>query len=116
MHAHVCVCCVHVCACACVTQNNNTWYTSFALKVSAKHGDGVEELLPTVVGGISRCGVCSDANAVVRFLSFSSPLGSKNDPLRLLLIDCWYELHRGVVCLMVVIDGTITRGMIPVVT
>ena len=56
----VCVCeCVCVCACVCVCvcvylccacMHNR----DVPLKVSAKHGDGVNELLPAVVGGISR--------------------------------------------------------------
>lgn len=40
-----------------------------------------------------------------------SPPGNKEDPLRMLLFDCWYERHRGVVCLFVVLDGTISQGM-----
>ena len=49
---------------------------------------------------------------MVLYLLFviSSPPGNKDSPLRMLLVDCWYERHRGVVCLFVVLDGNISQG------
>ncbi|XP_065919327.1 translation factor GUF1 homolog, mitochondrial-like isoform X2 [Dysidea avara] len=61
-------------------------------KVSAKYGEKVANLLPAVISEIS------------------CPPGNKDSPLRMLLVDCWYERHRGVVCLFVVLDGNISQG------
>jgi len=109
------VCCVcmwtYVCTCMYIPQCNKLVCKQdmCTLKVSAKHGDRVEELLPAVVAGVNRY-MWILGNTL--HLSTLSPPGNRDGPLRLFLIDCWYELHRGVVCLMVVTDGSISRGML----
>ena len=39
-----------------------------------------------------------------------SPCGSRDKPLRALLVDSWFEVYKGVVCLIVVVDGKIEIG------
>ncbi len=67
--------------------------THNALLVSAKHGTGVEEVLEGVVREIP------------------APPGSRNEPLKALIFDSWFDLYRGVIVLVRVIDGTLKAGM-----
>ncbi|KAL4953511.1 translation factor guf1, mitochondrial [Aspergillus filifer] len=66
--------------------------TDDAVLVSAKTGLNVEQLLPTVVKKIP------------------APIGDCKKPLRMLLVDSWYDSYKGVICLVRVFDGEIRAG------
>ncbi|KAI9371302.1 DNA-directed RNA polymerase III largest subunit [Aspergillus egyptiacus] len=66
--------------------------TEDAVLVSAKTGLNVEQLLPTVVEKIP------------------APVGDTKKPLRMLLVDSWYDSYKGVICLVRVFDGEIRAG------
>lgn len=63
-----------------------------ALLVSAKTGRGVAAVLPAVVERMP------------------APVGDDAKPLRMLLVDSWYDNFRGVVLLVRVFDGTVGAG------
>ncbi len=63
-----------------------------ALAVSGKTGDGVPELLEEIVSKLP------------------APHGDENAPTRALLVDSWYDSYLGVVILVRVVDGTLSRG------
>ncbi|RDA95640.1 hypothetical protein CP533_1194 [Ophiocordyceps camponoti-saundersi (nom. inval.)] len=63
-----------------------------ALLVSAKTGRGVPDLLPAVVERIPH------------------PVGDAKKPLKVLLVDSWYDNFRGVVLLVRVFDGCVRAG------
>lgn len=65
---------------------------SEALGVSGKTGAGVPELLEEIVHKLP------------------SPRGRADAPTRALLVDSWYDLYLGVVILVRVVDGHLTRG------
>ncbi len=65
---------------------------SNALGVSGKTGAGVPELLEEIV------------------TKLPAPRGDENAPTRALLVDSWYDSYLGVVVLVRVVDGTLTRG------
>jgi len=62
------------------------------LAVSSKSGLGVNEIFPRIVSEIK------------------APSGDPEAPLRALLFDSWFDQHRGVVCLINVIDGQVKKG------
>jgi GTP-binding protein LepA len=62
---------------------------SGAILASAKDGRGIEEVL----------------EAVVRMIP--APVGDAKRPLKVLLLDSWYDSYRGVVLLVRVVDGTL---------
>jgi GTP-binding protein LepA len=62
-----------------------------ALAVSAKTGDGVREVLERLVACIP------------------GPQGNPGGPLKALIIDSWFDNYLGVVSLVRVVDGGITR-------
>jgi GTP-binding protein LepA len=64
---------------------------SGSILASAKDGRGIEEIL----------------EAVVRVIP--APVGDAGKPLKVLLLDSWYDSYRGVVLLVRVVDGTL-RG------
>ncbi|KAH9986051.1 GTP-binding protein lepa [Xylariaceae sp. FL0662B] len=66
--------------------------SSKALGVSAKTGLNVKDLLPLVVEDIP------------------APTGEESKPLRMLLVDSWYDSFRGVICLVRLFDGTVRAG------
>ena len=66
---------------------------SDAMLVSAKSGRGVPEILDEVIKRIP------------------PPKGSPDAPLRALLFDSWYDSYRGVVMLVRVVDGSLSKGM-----
>ena len=63
-----------------------------ALLISAKSGIGVEEVL----------------EAVVRLVP--PPKGSSDAPLRALIFDSWFDIYRGAVVLVRVMEGRLTPG------
>ncbi|RKP09995.1 P-loop containing nucleoside triphosphate hydrolase protein [Thamnocephalis sphaerospora] len=65
---------------------------SEALKVSAKTGINVDQILPAVIERIP------------------SPVGDREKPLRALLFDSWYDQYVGVVCLVAIKDGQLRKG------
>ena len=66
--------------------------SSNALLVSGKTGDGVAELLETIVE------------------QSPPPEGDADAPLKALLVDSWYDSYLGVVILVRVNDGSLTKG------
>ena len=60
--------------------------------VSAKTGDGVEALLASLV------------------TSIPPPTGSVDAPFKALIIDSWFDTYLGVVSLVRVVDGAVSRG------
>jgi GTP-binding protein LepA len=62
---------------------------SHAILASAKDGRGIEEILEAVVHGVP------------------APVGDAGKPLKVLLLDSWYDSYRGVVLLVRVVDGTL---------
>ena len=65
---------------------------SNALCVSGKTGEGVPELLEEIVNKLP------------------APSGDENAPTRALLVDSWYDSYLGVVVLVRVVDGKLSRG------
>ena len=63
-----------------------------ALAVSGKTGAGVPELLEEIV------------------TKLPPPHGDENAPTRALLVDSWYDSYLGVVVLVRIVDGKMTRG------
>jgi elongation factor 4 len=63
-----------------------------AVLISAKTGINVEGVLPKVIEQIP------------------APVGDEKKPLRLLLVDSWYDNYKGVVLLVRIFDGTIKAG------
>jgi GTP-binding protein LepA len=67
--------------------------TSEAVKVSAKTGLGIDDLLESMVKRLP------------------PPVGDRNAPLKALLVDSWYDPYLGVVTLVRVKDGVLRKGM-----
>jgi GTP-binding protein LepA len=67
--------------------------TSEAVKVSAKTGLGIDDLLEAMVKRLP------------------PPVGDRNAPLKALLVDSWYDPYLGVVTLVRVKDGVLRKGM-----
>jgi GTP-binding protein LepA len=63
------------------------------LRVSAKQGDGVPDLLEAIVRRIP------------------APTGDPDAPLRALIFDSYYDRYRGAIPSIRVVDGAIRRGM-----
>ena len=67
--------------------------THNAVLTSAKTGQGVREVLESIVRDVP------------------PPKGSREAPLKALIFDSWYDSYRGVIVLFRVIDGVIRPGM-----
>ncbi|CDP02208.1 unnamed protein product [Coffea canephora] len=65
---------------------------SDALLTSAKTGQGLEKVLPAVIERIP------------------PPPGKSNSPLRMLLLDSYYDEYKGVICHVAVVDGAVRKG------
>ncbi len=65
---------------------------SSALQISAKTGQGIDEVL----------------EAIVTLLPH--PLGSYQSPLKAMLIDSWYDSYLGVVVMIRIVDGILKKG------
>jgi elongation factor 4 len=63
-----------------------------AVLVSAKTGKGVDQVLPAVIDKVP------------------PPTGDMDAPLRMLLVDSWYDTFKGVVLLVRVFDGKVAAG------
>jgi translation elongation factor EF-4 len=62
------------------------------LLTSAKTGQGLEHVLPAVIERIPH------------------PKGVVNAPLRMLLLDSYYDEYKGVICHVAIVDGVLKRG------
>ncbi|XP_062009948.1 translation factor GUF1 homolog, mitochondrial [Rosa rugosa] len=65
---------------------------SDALLTSAKTGQGLEHVLPAVIERIP------------------PPPGKSESPLRMLLLDSYYDEYKGVICHVAVVDGMLRKG------
>ena len=65
---------------------------SEALLTSAKTGKGLEHVLPAVIERIP------------------SPPGKCDSPVRMLLLDSYYDEYKGVICHVAVVDGALRKG------
>ncbi|XP_051121036.1 translation factor GUF1 homolog, mitochondrial isoform X2 [Andrographis paniculata] len=63
-----------------------------ALLTSAKTGQGLDQVLPAVVERIP------------------PPPGNSSSPLRMLLLDSYYDEYKGVICHVAVADGALRKG------
>ncbi len=66
---------------------------SDALQVSAKQGDGVQDVLEAIVARIP------------------PPQGNEHSPLKAIIMDSWFDDYQGVLVLTRIIDGNITAGL-----
>ena len=67
--------------------------TENAIPCSGKTGEGIEDILEQIIK------------------SLPGPIGEKNENLKCLLVDSWYDTYLGVVILVRVIDGKISKNM-----
>jgi len=67
--------------------------TENAIPCSGKTGEGIEDILEQII------------------VSLPAPEGEKNENLKCLLVDSWYDTYLGVVILVRVIDGKISKNM-----
>jgi len=67
--------------------------TSKAISCSGKTGEGIEEILESIVKDLP------------------PPKGDQSSKLKSLLVDSWYDSYLGVVILVRVLDGSIKKGM-----
>ncbi|MDR2526615.1 MAG: translation elongation factor 4, partial [Rickettsiales bacterium] len=66
--------------------------TTNSIEASAKTGIGIHQIF----------------ESIVKFLP--PPQGNPNKPLKVLIVDSWYDTYIGIVILIRVVDGTIKKG------
>jgi GTP-binding protein LepA len=66
---------------------------SHAILASAKQGVGIDEILEAIVSRVP------------------PPKGRREEPLRALVFDSWFDQYRGVVILVYVVDGHLAPGL-----
>jgi GTP-binding protein LepA len=67
--------------------------TENAIPCSGKTGEGIEDILEQII------------------ISLPAPEGEKDSDLKCLLVDSWYDTYLGVVILVRIIDGKISKNM-----
>tara|TARA_B100000965_G_scaffold56674_1_gene43036 strand:- start:3943 stop:5751 length:1809 start_codon:yes stop_codon:yes gene_type:complete len=67
--------------------------TSNSISCSGKTGEGIDEILEKIIEDLP------------------GPKGNKNEKLKCLLVDSWYDTYLGVLILVRVIDGKISKNM-----
>ena len=65
---------------------------SDAIFVSAKTGEGIDDIFEALISRLK------------------PPIGSNDEPTKALLVDSWYDSYLGVVVLVRVINGNLTKG------
>jgi len=65
---------------------------SEAVLISAKTGHGIEDVLEAVVNKLP------------------APYGKRDNPLKAMLVDSWYDQYLGIVILVRIIDGCLKKG------
>lgn len=63
-----------------------------ALLVSAKTGEGVDKIIPSIIENVP------------------PPKGDLSKPLKALIFDSWFDSYRGVIILVKIIDGVLKKG------
>ena len=66
---------------------------SDAVMISAKTGLGIDDVLEAIVTRLP------------------APKGERDEPLKALLVDSWYDAYLGVVVLVRIVNGTLKKGM-----
>src|SRR5216117_2297864 len=65
---------------------------SHAIPCSAKTGMGIDEILEAII------------------VRIPAPRGIADAPLRAMIVDSWFDTYVGVVMLVRVVDGRVTKG------